>query len=257
MSSTGGSVQSLDRALALLEELAENDRGLTLTELSERTRLHKTTVHRLLATLQDRRFVTRNADTGRYGVGLKVLEIGQAVRRQVAPSALVRRQLTQLRDASGETCHYAVPADGQMVYVEKIESRQTVRIASEVGDHLELYCTALGKAYLAHRLEPEVVAYLSAGPFARKTERTLCSPSELDKAIRRVRNTGYAVDDRENEEEIRCVGAAVRDSNGLAMGAVSLSAPVSRLPLGRVPVVGDLVISCADAIATEMFGIPA
>jgi IclR family transcriptional regulator, KDG regulon repressor len=249
-----GSVQSVGRALLVFEELASHDRGLTLTELAERTDLHKTTVHRILATLLEHRFVDRHAESGRYRVGLKVLKLGQAVRRQVAPSAIVRRHLTQLRDATGETTHYAVPAGHQMVYVEKIDSRQAVRIASEIGDHLELYRTALGKAYLAHRPEEEIAAYLQVVEFKPGTDRTLASVAELKKALLTVRKQGFAVDDRENEPEIRCVGAAVRHPSGVAIGAVSVSAPVSRQESDGDQNVAALVVKCADAIANDMFG---
>lgn len=254
MPANGGSVQSLDRALGILEQLATDEAGLTLTELSARTELHKTTVHRLLATLLERGFVARDDDTGRYAVGLKVLEIGQAVRRQVAPGAVVRRHLTQLRDATGETSHYAVPSGDQMVYIEKIESRRAVRIASEVGDHVELYCTALGKAYLACQPDADVERYVVDTSFDRHTEHTVTGPDEFRREVGRVRRRGFAVDDRENEPEIRCVGAAVRSVSGRAIGAVSVSAPVSRLTTARVAAVGDLVRECADSIARDMFG---
>jgi DNA-binding IclR family transcriptional regulator len=202
----------------------------------------------------EHRFVDRNAESGRFSVGLKVLKLGQAVRRQVAPSAIVRRHLTQLRDATGETSHYAVPVGRQMTYVEKIDSQQAVRIASEIGDPLELYRTALGKAYLAHRPEEEVAAYLRVVEFKPVTDRTLTSAAELRKALVMVRDQGFAVDDRENEPEIRCVGSAVLNPAGVAIGAASVSAPMSRQRPDGDQNVAALVTKCARAIANDMFG---
>lgn len=247
-------IQSVERAFLVLEELAAHDRGLTLTELAEQTDLHMTTAHRVLATMLEHDFVDRNAESGRFSVGLKVLKLGQAVRRQVAPSAIVRRHLTQLRDATGETCHYAVPASNQMVYVEKIDSRQAVRIASEIGDHLELYRTALGKACLAYRSDEEIAEYLQGVEFKPVTDRTLTRAAELKKALAVIRERGFAVDDRENEPEVRCVGAAVLDPTGVAIGAVSVSSPVSRQRSEGVQDVAALVANCARAIANDMFG---
>ncbi len=251
---SSGPIKSVERALLVIEELAAHDRGLTLTELAEHTGLHISTAHRVLATLLAHGFVGRNAESGMFSVGLKVLKLAQAVRRRVAPSAIVRSHLTQLRDATGETSHYAVPTGNQMVYVEKINSRQAVLVASEVGDQLELYRTALGKAFLAYRSDKEIAEYLQGVELKPVTNRTLTSAEEIKKALAVIRERGFAVDDRENEPEVRCVGAAVLHPTGVAIGAVSVSTPASRQRPDGVQDVAVLVVKCARAISNDMFG---
>lgn len=238
----------------VIEELAAHESGLKLTEIADRTCLHTTTAHRILATLHENGFVDRNAESGRYRVGLKVLKIGHGVRLQIAPSAIVRHHLTELRDATGETTHYAVPAGSQMVYVEKVESQRSIRIASEIGTHLDCYRTALGKAYLAHRPSPEVEIYMRTVELERRTERTISTIEQLRRALETVRRQGFSLDDRENEPHIRCVGAAVLNPAGIAIGAVSASSPVFGRESDGGRAVARSVMECARAIAHDMFG---
>lgn len=246
-------MKSVSRALQVLAAIGDAEGGATLTELSQQMDIHKSTLHRTLMTLSEHRLVTRQTDTGRYTLGVGLLALAQTLRGQLAPGPIVRRALTTLRDRTGETIHYAIPDGTQLVYIEKIESLQAVRIASELGDHMELYRTALGKAYLANQPPSFIRRYLEQAPYPAQTSRTLTTARELERALDEIRRRGYAVDDRENEDDVRCIGAAVLDTSGRSIAAVSCTMPAGRSTLRDLPAVGVLVAECAAEISAGMF----
>lgn len=248
----GPQVQAVSRAVALLEAIASRDAGASLTELSGQTGLHKTTAWRLLATLRDTGLVRYLEDEGRYTLGSKALQLGVRARVQMLPVPVVRAVLVRLRDRVNETCHLAVPEGAGLIYVEKIESTQAVRIASSVGDRLSLHCTALGKSYLAFQREDVIDDRLSVLHLVARTDWTITDTGTLRRELQRVRERGFAIDDRENESQMRCVGAPIIGEDGTAVAAISVSAPVARLSLQAAKVTGQLLREAAEELGASV-----
>lgn len=215
--------QSLDRALTLLEELAGGPKNLD--QLAGRLGVHKSTALRLLRTLQARRFVQRSG-TRHYRLGTSLFDLAfraldeRDVRRAVEPAA------RDLNAATGHTVHLASYEDGEVIYIDKYESRHNVRMYSRIGRRAPLHCTAVAKVLLAALPEDERRRIAEAIDYPRLTANTITGPSAFLAELARVRNLGYAVDNAEHEDFIHCVAAPVRGARGEVLAALSVSVPI-------------------------------
>lgn len=245
-------VQALERALDVLEALAAQRQPARLADLSRELGLHKSTVHRLLATLGKRRYVERDADTGRYRLGLKVFELGSWFFNRMELRQEARPLLQELVDQTLETAHLGILDEGQVVYIEKVESPQTVRMYSELGKRAPAHCTAMGKVLLAHLPEPELDRIIATRGLTRYTSNTIVDAEQLKDHLRRVAGQGYAIDDTEHEEAIRCVAAPVRNYRGEVVAALSVSGPAVRLSRERIGEVARLVRATALRISRRL-----
>lgn len=245
----GTHIQSLARAFDVIEVIANGEqRGAALTDITTSTGMNRTTVWRLVTNLRELG-VVRSAGDGRFTLGPRFITLGAVARAQLLVSPEIPAILRRLRDRTGETCHLAGPEDNGMVYLDKVESTRPVRAASQIGAHLELYCTALGKTYLAFIEESVQETLLESATLTARTPRTLTDLAALRAELARIRTRGWAFDDEENEEEIRCVAAPIVDGTGRVLAAVSVSVPVPRLPLSEAPTLAREVVQAAADIS--------
>jgi DNA-binding IclR family transcriptional regulator len=245
---------SLRRALSILLRIGEDSpdgRGHTLAGLAGDLDLNKSTLLRLLAPLCEARLVEQVPETGRYRLGWRTAQLGSAYLEQADLPGIARDVLRGLTGQTRETVHLVLADLPDVVYVGKVDSPQPVRMFSRIGTRQPAYCTAVGKAILAHATDSAVQAVVDAGLPAR-TPRTHTTAAALRADLAAVRARGYAVDDVENEPEIRCVAAPIFDHDGAVTSAVSVSAPASRLSPGQVPGLGGLVIAAADEISRRL-----
>ncbi|GAA1786095.1 IclR family transcriptional regulator [Actinomadura chokoriensis] len=233
---------SLRRALAVLDHVRENTdtRGVSLTRIADDLGISKSTVLRLAQPLIDGDLLTRDRETGWFRLGHGVLRLGQAYLSSLDIRSVAADPLRRLQHVVGETCHLVVYDALEVLYIDKVENEHNVRMASRVGMRMPAYRTAVGKAILAWLGDEEFQAVVAAG-MPPATERTITDPARLAAELERVRRTGYAVDDRENEPEVRCVAAPVFDHNDRAVGALSVSGLTSRMTPARVREVGPMV----------------
>lgn len=248
--SGGDRVQALERAFMLLDVLGQREAGVS--ELARATGLHKATVHRLLQTLLHVGAVEVGAEKGRYRLGLRLLELGGRVLARFDLREVAGPHLARFRDESRLTVHMAVLDGPDVVYIEKLDSPTSIHMASTVGTRFPAYCTALGKAILAFLPGQELEAVLARTRFAARTPRTITSAEVLRQHLATVRSRGYAVDDSENEEGIRCVGAPVFAYTGKVVAAISASGPIFSVTPERVPELGQQVAQVAGAISRAM-----
>ncbi|MFC6886732.1 MULTISPECIES: IclR family transcriptional regulator [Actinomadura] len=240
--------QSLGRGLAILVELGEGPR--TLDELAATVGVHKTTVMRLLRALEEERFVHRD-DGHRYHLGSRLFALSGAALEQRGIRAIAAPHLARLNEATGQTVHLGVYEGGEVVYLDKYDSRHSIRMYSRVGLRMPLHATAIAKVLLAdlpEDLRRRVADGIEYTPF---TERTITGPRELLAELARVAERGYATDDAEHETFIRCVAAPVRDAGGRVVAAASISVPDVVLSGDRV---GDLLpdlLATARAISAD------
>jgi DNA-binding IclR family transcriptional regulator len=245
-------VQVLDRALALLDVLAQEPGGSSLGDLCLPLQLHKSTVHRLLMVLERHRLVVKNAETGRYRLGLKLFELGSKAIGMLDLQEHVRPHLQRLQQETQETVNLAILDQGDVLYLAKIEPQRHLRMASSVGLRYPAHSTALGKAILAALPEPEVEAILLHAKLSARTRTTITSMAALREELRVTRNRGYAIDDEENEEGACCVGAVVRDHLGGPIAAISVSGPAMRVTRNKVPELAQIVVGIARTISAEL-----
>lgn len=221
-------IQSVDRAMLLLQELAELGGCAPLTALARQLGLSRSTVHGLLATLRYHGMVSQD-DHGNYVLGIKLFELGyQAVSRldlRIAAGPI----LQQLVDEFMETVHLVVSDGLYVVYIDKRESPQSMQIVSRIGQRLPAYCTAVGKAILAFKPEDELERLLACSSLIPMTRNTITDREMLKMHLHLVRLQGYALDQEEIAEGLRCAGAPIFDYTNQVVGAVSISGPSVRM----------------------------
>lgn len=223
-----GGVQSVRHALRLLCAFDTAESELGVSELARRLGLSKSTVHRLLATLADEGFVEQNPATSRYGLGLRLLELGiQAANRlQLHESATAF--LEDLHVKTGETAHVAVRDGRDVVYIQRREGPGTLRLFDVVGRRNRAHCTSTGKVLLAALSDAELAALLAGVELEAQTEHTITDPDRLRDELAWVRRSGYAVNINEAKPGAASVAAPIRGADARVVAAISVAGPVGR-----------------------------
>lgn len=241
-------VQSVDRALDLLEALAGAEAPVGVTELARQVGLPQGTTHRLLLSLAGRGFVRRDRDR-RYAVGLRAMALGSSAYRQF--ERVAHDYLAALVALSGETANLAVLEGTAMTYVAQAPSPHRLRIFAEVGRRVPLHSTAVGKAVLAQLPREEALALLDRTELTATTPLTLTTPEALGDELDQVARRGYALDEQEQELGVRCVAVALPEVGGL-YAAVSISGPAERFTPERAAEVAARVPAVLAPLAEEL-----
>jgi DNA-binding IclR family transcriptional regulator len=245
-------VQVLDRALAALAALANSSSDCSLAELCPALGLHKSTAHRLMMVLEQHRLVVKNPETGRYRLGLRLYELGSRAIDGLDLRGKARPYLDRLQERFGETVFFCILDEGQVFYVEKVESQRSVRTACTVGSRAPAYCTAVGKAMLSELPEAELNAIVHKSGLKAITAKTITTVARLKSELKAVRARGYAIDDEEKEEGLRCVGAVVRAHSRKLSAAMSISGPAFRMTRERIPEIGEALMQAASELSAEL-----
>jgi IclR family KDG regulon transcriptional repressor len=245
-------VQTIDRALDLIELLATAKEGLGVTEIGQRIGLHKSTVFRLLNALAQRGYIEKDPKAGTYKLGLKFIEIGALFLKKLELKTEALPFMRRLAEIMGQPVHLAIRDGVEVIYIEKVESVNSIRMYSQIGRRAPVYCSAIGKILLSG-LSPEhfreVVAQIR---FERFTSNTILSPVELEREIRQVEAAGWAVDNEEHEPGIRCIAAPVYDYTGKAIAAVSVSGESRVIRPGRDREIAGYVVETAREISRRI-----
>lgn len=244
---------TLDKGLHVLQVIADSHapNGLTLTELSMDVGMHRTTLFRILTTLEARNLVSRDGDTDRYQLGIGVLGFASVLLRKLNIRDISRPILQELTEATREAVFLTVRDRSEIVTVEAFEGAQEISLRAIVGDRRPMYCTASGKATLAFLPDSEVDEILRLGMPAL-TARTINSSVVMHHELKNVRQRGFAWDDEERIEGVRCVAAPIFDSKGGVLAAISIAAPTLRTPFERIRELGLQARASADAISVQL-----
>lgn len=237
-------VESVDRALRLLQELAEHGSGVTLSELASTTGLPKSSLHRTLGALQERGFATQR-DDARYLLGAELLRIAFEFQGRLDLRVLLRPTLERVRATLNETVHVGVLDGPDVVYVDKLESTRPLSLTSKIGGRNPAHATAVGKALLAwaYPTQASITEWVRRdGPLVRRTSRTIVDASHLAKELSRVRADGFSKDLEESEPGVRCLATPVFFGGAVPIAAISVSAPKDRLPTGMMPEVASFLV---------------
>lgn len=245
-------VQSVDRALTLLEVLSDHEEGLGITEISTKIELHKSTVHRLLGTLINKGYVKKLAFGNKYKLTMKLFELGRKSIEKVDVIKISRPYLEELRDSIKEVVHLVVQDGADIVYVDKVESENTIRMHSSIGKRSPMYCTSVGKALMAHMEDDEIQNIWSESNIVAYTEHTITRFEDMKVEIEKIRNQRYSVDEQENELGVRCVGTAILDYTGNPVAAISVSGPTNRVTKEKVEEIARIAIGISEKISYEL-----
>ena len=249
-----GQVQSLTRALRILNTLSESANGLTLSDLAHTVVLPTSTVHRLLTTLQNERYVRFDNERSVWLIGVQAFHVGSVYVRSRDLVAIARPYMRRLMEESGETVNLAIVDRNEVIFLAQVECHKMMRAIAGPGGRAPLHCSGNGKAIMAWMEEREARDLLRASAMHRETMKTPGSEAELIAAFPAIRERGYSVDDEENAIGLRCVASAIFDEHCRPLAGISVSGPTARMPEGRLPTLGGNVKAIADEITAEAGG---
>ena len=247
-------VQSLVRALSLVNRLAHADEGVNLTEVAQQVGLSPSTAHRLLTTLEQERYVHFDAERRLWSVGVQAFVAGNAFLKTRSLVGAARPVMRALMVESEETVNLAVEDQYEAVYLSQVECRQMMRAFARPGARVPLHCSGVGKALLSAMPDADLSKVLHHRGLPRLSDKTIGTTVALRDDLARSRARGYAIDDEEHAVGLRCIAAVVFNEYADPIGAVSASGPVARIPDERIPLLGDLVRGKADAITYQLGG---
>ncbi len=254
-SAVKGQVQSLSRAFALLEAVAESDTGFGLSQLANRMGLAPSTVHRLLNAMRQMGYVECDQNTGGWSVGLKAFNVGNAYLRKRDFALQARPFMKKLVAELGETVNMAILDRTNVVFIAQVECAEVMRIAVPIGTRGPLHASAVGKVLLSALPDDEIFEILGDRSLAALTEKTHVTVDGLMRELGEVRKTGYAIDEQEQSLGMRCIAAAIYDEYNEAIAAISISGPTVRLMQKDIARIGQDVRRMADEITRSIGGI--
>jgi IclR family acetate operon transcriptional repressor len=245
-------VQSLTRALTILGKLSELDSGSTLTELAHLCQLPTSTTHRLLTTLENKRFVRFNRTSNQWSVGVQSFVVGTAFARSRNFVTLAKTFMRYLMDQAGETVNLAELDHDEVVYLAQVECREILRAFVRPGSRAPLHSSAVGKAILAAMHDVDRDRLIQRKPVTHE-EKQIFTP-EFIRGLKDTQLSGYAIDDEEQSVGMRCVASIIYDENCGPLAAVSISGPAARITNARIPILGRLVRQACIDITTNFGG---
>lgn len=246
------SVQALVRALDIIEAISDRGGELSISEISKATNLGKSTVHRLLKTLSDEGYIKQNKDNGKYLFTLKLFEIGCRIANTLDVKKIALPYIKELALVTKETVNLGVLDKNEILYVEKIETEELLRIELKVGGRVPVFCSGLGKVILAYLDDGERDKFLSSLTFQRYTDKTITDKVMYNEHLDKIKSQGYALDDEEYIPGLRCIAAPIFHHSGKIHAAVSIAGPTVRLTNERIETLYPLIVKTADNISRNL-----
>jgi IclR family KDG regulon transcriptional repressor len=246
------SVQATERAFDILEVLSTQKEGLRLTEIARRVGLHKSTVYRFLASMEKRGYVEKFQGTGLYRLGLKFVELSGVHLNNLELATEAQPYLQRLANLSNQAVYLAVREQEDIVYIDKVETFQSIRKYSIIGRRAPSYCTALGKALLMGLCQHHLEGLFKNKTLQAFTQNTITDVRHVIAEVEEAKRRGWAEDDEEYEQGVRCIAAPVYDYRSRVIASVSTSGPISLIPKGDAEKIAGYVVEAANAISKRM-----
>lgn len=245
-------IKSVDKACYLMEVVSDYPEGVAITELAKAVGMYKSTVHRLLTTLMRRGYIEQDNRSGKYKLGYRLLDLGMKLLSSIDLRREAMPFLQELAVAANEVVHLALMDQGEIVYVEKVESQNTIRMHSQVGKRVPIHATGLGKAILAYLPSKEASAIVERYGLAPLTEHTITDAGAFLQSLAETRKLGFAMDIEENELGICCVAAPILDNKRRAVAACSVSGPNIRMTPDRLRELTPVVVETGRRISERL-----
>lgn len=245
------SIQVLDRAMRLLDQLALEDEPMALKDLAAATGLHTSTAHRILNDLVAGRYLER-VDNGLYRLGMRLLELGSLVKARLNIRTVALEHMRELHKVTGQTVNLALLQGDEIVYVERAWNEYSgMQVVRAIGGHAPLHLTSSGKLFLSSWENAQVRAYVLRTGLAGNTRNSITRFEELERELALVRRLGIARDNEELELGVRCIAAGIYDESGTLIAGLSVSAPADRLHDSWIPLLRDTARDISAALGHE------
>src|SRR5438046_739127 len=243
---------AVERALSILEAAAQRREGLTNAEISRKLGIPKSSASYILRTLEKRSYLRREAETGRYRVGLKILSLGGDAQANLDIADVALPFMRSLVERIHLTVHLAVLDQSEAVYIEKVEAPGFFKVNTWVGRRMFLHSTSVGKCLLAWLPKQEVEALVKQQGLKKRTPKTITTMTRLFADLEHTKNEGYAVDDEENSLGARCLGAPVFDVAGNVVAALGASGTLTQVDEASMPRLTEALKETARRISRQM-----
>ena len=249
-------IQSVDRALRILDLFDEYETELKITDISGKMNLHKSTVHSLLKTLQLNGYIEQNLENGKYRLGMKLFERGNLVIRRLDLRTIAKKHLIDLSVKTKNTVHLVILDGKEGIYIDKVEGTSATVLYSRIGRRIPLHSSAVGKALVANKHQYELQEILKGYEYIQQTERTITSEEAFLAELESVKENGFAIDNEENEPGITCVAVPIWDHSGTVVAAMSMSqnsAKVDQVKLDQtVEILKEASMNISKELGYEM-----
>jgi len=245
-------IQSIDRALQVLELFSLEKPEWGVTEISKALNIYKSNVHNILTTLVEKGFVIKDSKTDKYKLGMKFFELGSVVIKNLNLRKIAHPYMEKLLKDFNETVHLGILVEGEILSIEQEESGQSLSPRIFIGKRAPLHCTGVGKAIMAYLPKDKVAAIVERKRLKKYTENTIIDKEELEKEFLKIQKQGYSVDNMEHEEGVRCVASPIRDYAGKVIASMSVSGPAFRINENNISNIAKKVKECCDCISEEM-----
>ncbi|MDQ0155405.1 IclR family transcriptional regulator [Robertmurraya andreesenii] len=245
-------VKSVGRALDIIAMVSSKKGGLGVTEIANQIDINKSSVYRILSTLVQYGYVEQDVETGRYKLGYKFLEISSRLLESIDLRTEAKPFLLELERDTNEVIHLVVYDQGEVVYIEKLEGNETLRMHSKVGKRAPMHCTSVGKAILAHLPLNIVLDIIDRKGLPMHTDKTITDKDEFLQELVKVKQLGYALDLEENETGITCIAVPIFDHLGKVVASVSISGPTMRMTDERLERLKEKMMTAGRMISARL-----
>jgi DNA-binding IclR family transcriptional regulator len=243
---------AVERALAILEVVAQEPEGLSNAEISRKLQIPKSSASYILRTLETQGYLHRDGDSGKYRVGLKILSLSRGALSGIDVREVALPIMRHLVEKTKLTCHLAILDGPDAVYVEKVEPEGFIKMDTWVGRRMRVHATSVGKALVAHIPQERLEKILAEAGMAKRTSKTITTLPRLLRDLEKVRTQGYAVDDEENNMGARCVGAPVFNQQGAIEAAVGLSGTTMQVNVQTMPRILEALKDAARHVSMQL-----
>ena len=245
------SVPALERGLRILECIAASKTGLTFSQIAKGMTIPKSSIHSLLVTFEREGYLHRSELTGRYICGMKLVHIANSAVEGVALLGRAGNLLRALANRTGLTVHMGMWERNEVALIAKVDPFSQHKVATWVGKRIDFHCTSLGKCLVAYFPEIELERLIQERGLLRHNENTIASGAKLREELAKVRKSGYAIDDEEEEIGIRCIGAPVSNPDGAVLAAISLSGSLDQIDHGNYLALSNRLKETAAGLSAQ------
>ncbi|MTI70448.1 MAG: IclR family transcriptional regulator [Firmicutes bacterium] len=245
-------IQSIDRTVMILNYIAKHNNNVRFIDISNDLNLKKGTLHGILSTLEYNNLLSKDKDTNRYSLGIKLYEFGKIYEEDFSIKKIVRPYLEKLGEKFSETIHLAIESDYEVLYIDRVKSSHSVRMASKIGHNDPLYCSAIGKVILANMENERLKYYLENYRLYKRTENTITDKKNLKNELDKIKNDGYSIDNEELEAGLICVASPIKNQSGDLIAVISISGPTSRISKDEFENMESTIIETSKIISESI-----
>lgn len=240
------------KLLKIINIIADYDNGIGITELSKKLNYNKSTVYRFVATLYEEGYLKQDIDTKKYKIGLNLFSLGLKLSSSTDSIKTINPYLVELRNQFEETVHLGIQNENKVIYIDKVESNQSIRMYSKIGKRSPMYCTGVGKAILANLPIEEKENIIENLKFKKYTENTIIDKNNLNKELNLTKKRGYSLDIEEHEKGVLCVAVPLFNIKYKLVGGLSIAGPKNRITKDDLKIMGLEMIKVADKLSKHL-----